>query len=386
MIENQNNFKLIAKTLYGLENELYNELILLGARNPRIGNRFVSFYGDKGFMYKCNLCLRTAIKILKPIFNFSFDSQNDFYLKMKSFEWNLLLKKNQTFRVQSIVNTNIFSNSLFVNQRTKDAVVDFINENQGYRPNIDRKQPDITLNVHIQNKKCNVSLDTSGESLHKRGYKLSSSNAPISEVLAAGILLKSNWNGESNFLDPFCGSGTILIEAAMIASNFPPNFYRKEFAFERWKDWDYELFELIKKSLLKKVKKINFKMTGFDKSPVAISKFKENLKFFDFKKLIKVSEKNFFNSKKNDNEKLFIVTNPPYGERLTVDESAFYSSIGSYLKHNYSNSNFWMFTSSIIGIKNIGFKSSKKIKLKNGKIETYLLCYEIYKGSKKITF
>ena len=172
----------------------------------------------------------------------------------------------------------------------------------------------------------------------------------------------------------------------MIASNFPPNFYRKEFAFKRWKDWDYKLFELIKKSLLKKVKKINFKMTGFDKSPVAISKFKENLKFFDFKKLIKVSEKNFFNSKKNDNEKLFIVTNPPYGERLTVDEISFYSSIGSYLKHNYSNSNFWMFTSSIIGIKNIGFKSSKKIKLKNGKIETYLLCYEIYKGSKKITF
>ena len=241
----EENFKMVAKTFYGFEDILSNELLKLGAQKIEKGSRSVSFYGDKGFMYKANLSLRTAIKILKPIRSFKFKDQEDFYNKIYKIDWEKYLNKDNSFLVSSIVfHSQLFNHSKYVSQKVKDAVVDRFRDLFKKRPDVELKYPDLRINIHINRNTCNVSLDSSGESLHKRGYKAFGTVAPINEVLAAGIIMLSGWNGDTDFLDPMCGGGTILIEAAMIACNMAPNLNRNEFAFEKWKDWDEDLFEV----------------------------------------------------------------------------------------------------------------------------------------------
>jgi len=239
------NFKMVAKTLFGFEEILAKELRNLGAGNVQEGVRSVSFDGDTGFMYKANLCLRTAIKIIKPIQSFGVRNENELYRKIYSMDWGDYLSVDTTFAIDATVNSENFSHSLYVSQKAKDAIVDKFRDTEGKRPNVDVRHPDIRLNIHIQKEHCNISLDSSGRSLHQRGYRVATNIAPINEVLAAGLLLLSGWDGQCDFLDPMCGSGTMLTEAAMIACNIPVNINRKEFAFEKWNDFDEELFEKI---------------------------------------------------------------------------------------------------------------------------------------------
>ena len=229
-----NNFKMVAKTLFGFEEVLAKELKDLGALNIELGNRSVSFEGDTGFMYKANLCLRTATKILKPMASFKVSNEDSLYRQVAAMDWISMMDLDTTFAIDTTVYSEEFTHSLYVSQKVKDAIVDTFREATGARPNVDVKHPDLKLNVHIQQDQCTISLDSSGRSLHIRGYKTATNIAPINEVLAAGILLLSGWEGQSHFIDPMCGSGTILIEAAMIACNIPPNINRKEFAFEKW--------------------------------------------------------------------------------------------------------------------------------------------------------
>lgn len=379
----EENFNMVAKTLFGFEELLSKELRQLGAQNIKVGVRNVSFSGDKGFMYKANLALRTATKILKPIHSFKIKTEQDLYDQVYKMDWTPYLKPTGTLAVDATINSTVFTHSLYIAQKTKDAIVDKFRDETGERPNVDLKFPDVKINVHIDREQCNISLDSSGDSLHKRGYKLATNIAPINEVLAAGIIMLSGWDGQSDLIDPMCGSGTILAEAAMIACNIPPNLMRKEFAFERWNDWDVDLFEKIEASLIKKTRDFHHKIIGYDKSPSAVAKAKENIANAHLEDFITIQHEDFFKTQRGGESKLHMVFNPPYGERLDIEMESFYKNIGDTLKQNYPNTNAWFITSNLDALKHVGLRPSRKIHLMNAMLDSRLVKYEIYAGSKK---
>ncbi len=381
-----NNFKMVAKTMFGFEEILAKELRNLGAVNVVEGIRMVSFEGDTGFMYKANLCLRTAIKILKPIHSFYVKDETDLYKKIYAMDWSEYLDPEITFAIDATVNSENFTHSLYVSQKTKDAIVDKFRDTVGKRPNVDIKFPELRINIHIQMNQCNVSLDTSGRSLHQRGYRTATNIAPINEVLAAGLLLLSGWDGQSHFLDPMCGSGTFLAEAAMIACNIPANINRKEFAFEKWQDFDSELYEKIVESSLNKTREFHYKITGYDKAPSAVQKAIDNVENANLSEYISVERKNFFESEKYTENHLHIVFNPPYGERLNIEMEEFYGNIGDSLKQNYPGTDAWFITSNLEALKFVGLRPSRKIKVFNSQLESRLVKYVMYKGSKKAKY
>lgn len=374
---------MVAKTLFGFEPLLAKELRNLGAIDVKEGVRSVSFYGDKGFMYKANLSLRTAIKVLKPVTSFKVFSEDDLYREIKNIAWEKWMDANQTLAIDATVHSDKFTHSKYVALKSKDAIVDRFRDRTGERPGIDLDYPTLRINIHIEKEFCTVSLDSSGQSLHKRGYKSATNIAPINEVLAAGMLLHSGWDGQCDFMDPMCGSGTILIEAAMIACNIPPNLNRKEFGFEKWKDWDEDLFEKIQESVLKKVREFHFTIKGYDKAPSAVQKAKDNIQNANLSEFISVEHDDFFKTEKQTERHLHMVFNPPYGERLNIDMPEFYKAIGDTLKQSYPGTHAWFITSNLEAIKHVGLRPSRKIKLFNGSLESKLLKYEIYEGSKK---
>lgn len=375
---------MVAKTLFGFEDILAKELTQLGAIHVEKGVRNVSFVGDKGFMYKANLGIRTAIKILKPIDTFRVTREDDLYKNVKKIKWEDYLKATGSLAVDATVNNSVFTHSQYTALKTKDAIVDRFRDIDGTRPDVDLRFPDLKINVHIDRQRCTISLDTSGESLHRRGYKTATNIAPINEVLAAGLIMMSGWDGQTDFMDPMCGSGTMLAEAAMIACNIPPNLMRKEFAFERWEDWDVELFEKIEESLLKKTRDFHHKIIGYDKSPSAVTKAKENIKNAHLDEFVHIQHEDFFKTQKGGDEKLHMVFNPPYGERLeNLNVEEFYGDIGTTLKHGYPGTNAWLITSNLEALKFVGLRPSRKIKVFNAKLEARLVKYEMYEGSKK---
>lgn len=386
IINMDNNFKMVAKTFFGFEEILAKELQMLGAQDVEQGVRMVSFKGDLGFMYKANLCLRTALKILKPVYQFRAFNEVSLYKGISSMDWSKYLDANHTFVIDSTVFSENFNHTEFVSQKCKDAIVDQFRTRTGQRPSIDKDRPDLRINVHIHKDQCTVSLDTSGNSLHHRGYRTATNIAPINEVLAAGILLLSGWDGQGDFLDPMCGSGTMLAEAAMIACNIPANINRREFAFEKWKDWDADLFDKIVESSLKKVKEFHYSIKGFDKAPSAVAKAKDNIRNANLDEYITISEGNFFESEKETKGPLHMVFNPPYGERLDIHLEHFYQDIGDTLKKNYPGTSAWFITSNLEALKFVGLKPSRKIKLFNGSLEARLVKYEMYEGSKRTKF
>lgn len=378
------NFKMIAKTLFGFEELLAQELRQLGASNIELGTRNVSFEGDTGFMYKANLCCRTAIKVIKPITAFNVFNEDDLYKKIYDIPWENYMDANGSLAIDSTVFSKQFTHSQYVSFKAKDAIVDRFRDKEGERPNVDLDHPTLRINVHIDRNICTVSVDSSGQSLHKRGYKTESTVAPINEVLAAGMIMLSGWTGQCAFMDPMCGSGTILTEAAMIACNIPPNLNREEFGFETWPDFDVELYELIEAAALKKIRDFHFKIYGYDTDPIAIKKAKENIKNANLQEFIEVGVQDFFGSKKESERQLYIVFNPPYDERISVDDiEKFYANIGTTLKHGYPGTQAWMITSNMEALKNVGLRPSRKIKLFNGKLESRFVKYEMYEGSKK---
>lgn len=380
------NFKMVAKTFFGFEEVLAEELNKLGAQRVEKGTRMVSFYGDKGFMYKANLALRTALKILKPIKTFKVYNETSLYNGVKSIDWSEYITNHQSFVIDATVFSDQFNHSQFVALKSKDAIVDQFKEETGNRPNIDKDYPDLRINIHIQQDLCTVSLDSSGASLHHRGYRTATNIAPINEVLAAGILLLSGWKGQSHFIDPMCGSGTFLVEAAMIACNIPPNINRKEFAFEKWRDWDNELFEKVEDSLLNKITEFHYDIIGYDKAPSAVAKAKDNARNSNLDEYISIEHKNFFESEKVTQGPLHMVFNPPYGERLDINLERFYREIGDTLKQGYPGTQAWFITGNLEALKYVGLKPSRKIKLFNGKLESRLVRYDMYEGSKRAKF
>ncbi len=377
---------MVAKTFFGFEEILAAELKALGAQDVQAGLRVVNFKGDKGFMYKANLALRTALKILKPIHRFRAFNETLLYKGISDVDWSKYLLDHQTFVVDVTVHSEHFTHSQFVALKTKDAIVDQFRSKTGARPSIEKEHPDLRIHVHIDRDQVSVSLDTSGASLHHRGYRTATNIAPINEVLAAGMLLLSGWDGQSDFLDPMCGSGTLLVEAAMIACHIPANINRREFAFEKWPDWDADLFDKVTDSLLNRTREFRYTIKGYDKAPSAVSKAKDNIENANLSEYITVQERNFFDTQKETQGPLHMVFNPPYGERLDIEMERFYREIGDTLKQNYPGTHAWFITANLEALKFVGLKPSRKIKLYNGSLEARLVKYEMYEGSKRAKF
>ncbi len=373
--------KIVATTMFGLEEVLEKELILIGAQNIVRGNRHVKFEGNHELIYKANLQLRTALKILKSIKSFKAKNEKDLYKLVSHIRWFKLFSYKQTFSITSTVNSKYFTHSHYVSLITKDAIVDQFKKKYKLRPSIDVENPDFNIHIHISNDRCNLYINSSGDSLHKRGYRTNNFRAPINEVLAAGIILMSDWDKNQLLIDPMCGSGTFLIESAMIAINKAPNILRNKFGFQKWHDYNETIFNNIKFKLLNEEKVFNEKILGFDISASAILIAKQHVQNMGLNSIIKISGSNFLSSDGFEGATIFL--NPPYGKRIMLKDN-YYKEIGDTLKQKYTNTSAWIISSDLEAVKKIGLRPTKKIKLFNGSLECRLLNYKLYKGSKKI--
>ncbi len=374
------DFKMIATTFFGLEEVLANELLRLGAKNIEAHNRAVSFYGDEGFMYKANICLRTALRVLKPISSATVLNDDELYDAVQKIQWDKFLDVDQTLAVTAVLNTENFNHNQYVAQKCKDAIVDQFRAKYDKRPSVDKDNPDFSLYVFIFKDEMQLMLDSSGVPLYKRGYRQTADIAPLNEALAAGMILLSGWDARLSALyDPMCGAGTILIEAALIAANIPPGYYRKDYSFMHWPDFNEELFHKIFESAVEKINNVPVDIIGTDISPIAISKARENAKAAEVDDMIRFIEADFFETTFGLEKKYTIITNPPYGERLNKDDIfALYKKTGDTFKHKYKGSTAWIISSGKDAMKNVGLKTSRKIPLFNGGLECRFCKYEMY--------
>lgn len=376
----ENKFSMVAKTFQGLEDVLRDELISLGAENVEMGRRMVSFEGDLAIMYKANLCCRTALRILKPIEKFTAHDPDELYDIVRDIPWEKYMTPTTTFSIDSTVNSEEFTHSKFVTYRVKDGIVDHFRDMTGERPSIRVTGADLMLNVHISDDRVTISLDSSGEPLSKRGYRVAQTEAPINEVLAAGIIMKTGWRGDCNFVDPMCGSGTFLVEAALIAANINPGIYREHFAFEKWEDFDKELFEDIYNDDSAE-REFDYKIYGGDIDPEAVAIARQNIKSAKVDDMVELSCRPMSDWTDNP-EAGILVMNPPYGARLRPDDmTELYRSIGSTLKKYFPGYHAWIIGMSDDDFANIGLKPSMKIPLLNGSIECSLREYVLFDGS-----
>ena len=375
-------FEMIAKTFMGLEDILAQELVELGANNVEKGRRMVAFTGDKALMYRANFALRTAIRILKPIKHFRAKSADQVYDHIKEIDWSKYIGDGKTFSVDSVVYSEEFSNSRFVTYKVKDAIVDQFRERTGKRPNISVADADIRLNIHISEDKATVSLDSSGDSLHRRGYRQEAVEAPLNEVLAAGMILMTGWKGETDFIDPMCGSGTLAIEAALIARNIAPGVFRKKDAFEKWHDFDAALFDEIYNDDSRE-REFEHHIYGYDIDYLAVNMSKANVKAAGLSADITIEQQDFKDFKGHEG-KAIMVTNPPYGERIsTPNLLETYKMIGERLKHAFKEGEAWILSYREECFQQIGLKPSVKIPLYNGSLECEYRKYSIFDGKLK---
>lgn len=367
----------------GLEDVLAEELIGLGANNLEIGKRMVSFEGDLALLYKANVHCRTALRILRPVYTFRAKTPDEIYKKVKAMNWYEHLTEDSTFAIDAVTFSELFTHSKFVAYRVKDAIADYFMQKTSKRPSVDVKNPDLLINFHIAHDQCTLSFDSSGESLHKRGYRVGQTEAPLNEVLAAGMILKTGWRGECDFIDPMCGSGTLLIEAAMIAMNVPPGIYRSGFAFEKWKNFNKDLFEMIYNDDSGE-REFKHKIYGSDISREAVEIASQNIKSASFDRYIDLQVKPFEKYDKAPAETGILITNPPYGERIKPDDLyGLYEMIGERLKHVFMGYTAWVLSYQKECFNKIGLKPTKKIQLVNGSLQCEFRRYDIFAGKRK---
>ncbi|MAT53664.1 MAG: RNA methyltransferase [Saprospirales bacterium] len=372
----------IIKTLYGLEEVLEAELHQLGIRHTERLNRAVKIEGSREDLYRCNLQLRTALSVLKPIASFYAHHENQLYKRVRRINWEDYLGLHQTFAINSTANSQIFTHSKFAALKTKDAIVDQFRDKYGERPSVDTQNPDLLIDLHISDKLVSLSLDSSGTTLDRRGYRTERTEAPINEVLAAGMLALSGWEPGQALLDPMCGSGTIAIEAAMMAAGIPPGINR-HFAFEKWPDFDEEKWKELKHEL-KTAKPPDIPLIfARDADPHALRLARQNARRAGVEDWIHFENANFFESAP-PMPGCRLIMNPPYGQRLQPGSMQdFYKKIGDTLKSNYQGSEAWIISANLQDLKFVGLRPSRKIKLFNGSLECRFQKYELYAGSRK---
>lgn len=387
LVKEKSDFKMIAKTIFGLEEVLSTELQRLGARDIEVHNRAVSFTGDKGFMYKANICLRTALRILIPVKTFIVQDEKSLYDSLQGINWEEYMDADDTLAIDTVLNSDMFTHSQYISQKAKDAIVDQFRAKYGKRPSVDLDRPVLRIHLHIFKDSCTVALDSSGESLHKRGYRDKTNLAPLNEVLAAGMILLSGWDKRSIFIDPMCGSGTLLIEAALIANNIPPGYYREIYSFEGWKKFlpfEEELYNTIFDAAIDKITNYEQKIIGGELSPNVAKKAKENIKNAKVDDIVsvKVSDIKDFDVPVGHG---IVIMNPPYGERMVKDNiQELYKTIGDTFKQKFSGYDCWVLSSNMEAFKYVGLRPSRKITLFNGQLECKFVKYEMYQGTKKV--
>ena len=392
-MKQQATFLMLAKTFKGLEEVLAQELIELGANDVQLERRAVSFKGDKALLYRANFCLRTAIRVLVPVRSERLKAkgrkpEDQVYEIAKSIDWSRYMTVDNTFVIDATVYSEFFHNSLFVTYRVKDAMVDYWSEKTGNRPSVNAENPDIRINLHIGNDMMTISLDSSGESLHKRGYRVATTEAPISEVLAAGMLRMAGWHGQSDFYDPMCGSGTLLIEAALMAHNIAPGVFRQTYAFEKWPDFDADLWSDIYNDDSHE-REFTHKIYGSDASFYAIQQATKNIKSAGVAKdielkQVRIEELKDLSSLHSFTPSPLVMLNPPYGERLKSNKEMedLYGAIGSALKHHFAGATAWIISSNTAAMKCIGLKPSKKLHLLNGELDCQFNKYDLFQGKR----
>jgi len=379
------NFSMLAKTFKGLEEVLAQELIELGANDVLIERRAVSFKGDKALLYRANLCLRTASRVLVTLASFKVKDTDALYRQTKAVNWSQFMTAHTTFAIDSTVYSDTFRNSRFVTYRIKDAIADYWSERENQRPSVSVTEPDLRINVHIANETVTLSLDSSGESLHKRGYRVANTEAPVNEALAAGMLLLAGWRGQTDFYDPMCGSGTLLIEAALIARNIAPGVFRKAFAFEKWNDFDAGLWSDIYNDDSQE-RDFTHRIYGSDASFYAIRQASENIKAAGVQKDVELRQIRMEELKLSTDQtaNVLVMFNPPYGERLASnrDMEELYAKTGTALKHNFAGATAWIISSNDAAMKCIGLKPSKKYRLLNGELDCQFNRYDLFAGKR----
>lgn len=377
--------ELLVKTYQGLEQVLATELRDLGGSDIEILHRAVRCEGDKKLMYRINYEARTALRVLVPIKKFKTKHENHFYRKIQEIDWRDYLNLRTTFAVNAVTKSKYMNHSKYLALKTKDAIVDQMRPHfDGQRPYIDTQSPDFRFNVHLsQDNLCSLSLDSSGDSLYKRGYRVASVEAPMSEALAAGLVLLTDWRGDTPFVDPMCGSGTILIEAALIAQRIPPQFKRAEFGFQRWTDFDADLWESVKEEALSKRRIAPAPLIGFDQDFDAFQATSKNIGSVGLEETVRAVWKKM-DSVEHDLKEGTLIANPPYDERLSEDNiEAFYAELGDQLKQKFTGFDAWIISANMRALKRIGLRTSKKIVIYNGPLECRYQHYELYKGSRR---
>lgn len=387
IMKKETDIKMIAKTIFGLEEVLSLELKRLGAKDIEVHNRAVSFKGDLGFLYKTNLCLRTALRVLVPFKKFKVRDEKSLYEAIQDINWEDFIDVTDTIAIDTVLSTGLFAHSQYISQKAKDAIVDQFRAKYGERPSVDLEKPTIRIHLHIKDDTCTVALDSSGESLHKRGYRDKTNLAPINEVLAAGMVLLTGWDKRSTFIDPMCGSGTILIEAALIANNIPAGYFREDFGFERWKKflpYDEELWNVIFDAAVDKITNHEQKILGGELSPNVAKKAKENIKHAKVDDIVSIKNCDMKDFEVPEGRGV-VVINPPYGERMVKDNiEELYKMMGDTFKKNFAGYDCWILSSNMEAFKHVGLRPSRKIALFNGQLECRFMKFEMYSGTKKI--
>jgi putative N6-adenine-specific DNA methylase len=376
-------FKMVATCMQNMEPELEQELIDLGAKDIQVKRRAVEFVGDLELLYKANIWLRTALKVLKPIYHYSAKNDDELYKRAFKLPWETLFNSEKTFSIDSAVSSTHFTHSQFASLRIKDAIVDRFRAQQLSRPNVERFDPDVRIHLHINDTSITLSLDSSGTPLFKRGYRVKQHLAPINECLAAGLILKSGWRGEKDFFDPMTGTATIAIEAALIACNIPPNLNRTNFAFEGWNNYDVSLLSKVLGQAQEVYKPLKVNIYAKELNSNNLRSARMNINSANMRKSIELDQADFFKTPPPADSGVMII-NPPYGERLELQEGLpdFFEKIGSTLKHEYAGWDAWIIASDEESFKNIGLKPSEKIPVMNGKLECQFRKFELFEGKR----
>lgn len=378
-----NTFTLVAKTLPGFEQLLADELEALGAENINVLYRAVSFDADKRLMYKANYCLRTALRILKPVETFVARNELMLYKKIFNIKWHEIFGIEETFAIDAVVSGNYFTHSQYAALKVKDAIADEFRNKYGARPSVDTENPDLRINIHIENEKVTLSFDSSGDSLHKRGYRKAVDKAPMNEVLAAGLIKMTGWKGDKNFVDCMCGSATIPIEAAMLAMKIPAGYFRENYGFMKWHDFDEELWKEVRNAADEEICDCDYEIMASDHSFKAVQIAKSNIQGAHLSHDINLLQQDMFEMTPPEAPGILLI-NPPYGERLEEKDIVnLYKEIGNALKHKFKGYEAWVISSNKDVLKLIGLKPSKKIEVYNGSLDCRFVKFEIFDGKYK---
>lgn len=372
----------IAKTMAGLEGVLADELTALGATGVRPLKRAVAFEGDTALMYRANYELRTALRILQPLHSFEARNEQAYYRAIRDIDWSKHLAVSGSLAVDAVVKSEIFRHSQFLALLTKDAIVDQFRDRFNRRPDVNTVAPDLRIHVHAHDSRCEVALDTSGDSLHKRHYRRDTVEAPLNEVLAAGMILLTGWDGRSPFVDPMCGSGTLPIEAALLARRMPPQYLRPGFGFYRWPDFDAKLWKNVKKAADDRIQAPEFPILAADKDNRARNATSINVMAAGLEEYIQI-EKTPFEKLEPPAWPGILIMNPPYDERLKLESAvAFYKSIGDRLKQRWAGWDAWILSAHLEALKHLGLHASRRIQLLNGALECGFHKFSLYEGTK----